>query len=761
MLPHQPSLTTRLLITSALLILLAALAYPLQYLTFSNEQWLSHDNPHKQNKAYINDTFSKGEELIVLIKLEGTFFSKALLDELHAIYEKLIDHPHIVAINSPWHAQAMLKDEEDTLHVTSWRESVESGILPSLHAYRQALAKTHYWDQLISHDASYFILQVTADINFHGSNNDKIRSSIVQSIQPLLAESKHFRHFQITGESGFIFQLDSMSKDALKIFLPIILVMLFCALYLLMGSLPLTIIIMLSGIFTLFAAFNVMVFFGHHINAATLSLPTLIVAIAIADAIHIIHDNNHRLALYPDLTRLEALKATLKMMWKPCLLTTLTTGIGFGTFYFSEIVPLQHFGTDSLAALLLAYPLILLGVSTMLYIAPHFSFARFKEPSLPAFVTQLVQYFSQKNIPLPWILICIFTLLFYLLLPLNTNSNFLEIFFKDKHPIVEANHIIDTKFSGSGNIEIIFKTDTVDFFKSIEQFTAIRDFEQNLLDLPTIQRVISYLTPISMVHQTFDTTSPLPDTQSELSQEILLLEWSRNDQKNDILQQYSTFQYDSIRLQSFTPKLSAYEIDNLIENIKAIDIPFASNIQIIFGGVQHYFKIMNHYILDTQIVSFMLCVFLITLLFIQQFGFRYGLAGMLVNITPILITLAIINVSGIPFDFSIVLVASVALGLGVDHTIHALYRYKLLKQSAAPPSDPSVAALPAIYSTIQEIWRPVMISSLLLIFVFLILCASDLVTMIHFGFFSSVAIFLELISVITLLPALLKYLDTK
>jgi len=121
---------------------------------------------------------------------------------------------------------------------------------------------------------------------------------------------------------------------------------------------------------------------------------------------------------------------------------------------------------------------------------------------------------------------------------------------------------------------------------------------------------------------------------------------------------------------------------------------------------------------------------------------------MIPNLLPILLTLGLMPMLGIPIDVGTVMIASVALGLVVDDTIHFLYRLKLeIKQTQEIKS--------AINDTIHITGRAIILASLALSLGFLALLFASFKPVFHFGILSGIVILLALAFDLIVLPAIL------
>ena len=101
---------------------------------------------------------------------------------------------------------------------------------------------------------------------------------------------------------------------------------------------------------------------GWKFDLMIIMLPTLLIAVSVADSVHIISEFR---AFHAELgDRREAARRTLYLVGTPCLLTSLTTAAGFGSMYISPIESVAHFAVYSAAGVLAAF---VLSVTLLVY----------------------------------------------------------------------------------------------------------------------------------------------------------------------------------------------------------------------------------------------------------------------------------------------------------------------------------------------------------------------------------------------------------
>jgi len=109
--------------------------------------------------------------------------------------------------------------------------------------------------------------------------------------------------------------------------------------------------------------------------------------------------------------------------------------------------------------------------------------------------------------------------------------------------------------------------------------------------------------------------------------------------------------------------------------------------------------------------------------------------------------LGVMGWAGIPLDLMTITIASVAMGIAVDDTIHYLHRY--LEELNGSPEQ-------AVERSHGSVGYAILYTSLLITLGFSLLAFSDFVPSVLFGLLTGLAMILALLGDLTLLPALLR-----
>ncbi len=154
-------------------------------------------------------------------------------------------------------------------------------------------------------------------------------------------------------------------------------------------------------------------------------------------------------------------------------------------------------------------------------------------------------------------------------------------------------------------------------------------------------------------------------------------------------------------------------------------------------------------IMRSQALSLSIAIFLVFLLLSFQLK---SLIGGLISISPIILTILInfilMTVLNIPLDIVTVMIGSVAVGIGIDYTIHFINRFK-------HEMGKNKSELEALDKTLETTGKAILINAISVMMGFLVLVLGNIVPMQRFGYLIAFTMITSALGAITFLPALI------
>jgi predicted RND superfamily exporter protein len=166
-------------------------------------------------------------------------------------------------------------------------------------------------------------------------------------------------------------------------------------------------------------------------------------------------------------------------------------------------------------------------------------------------------------------------------------------------------------------------------------------------------------------------------------------------------------------------------------------------------GLPIIYKKLDRQIIKSQIKSLVISLFLIfILLTIQLRSFAGGLTGITPIVLTILINFGVMSLFGIALDIITVLIGSVAIGIGIDYTIHFISRFKVeFKQNNSVHN--------ALKKTLETTGVAILINALSVSMGFLVLLFGSIVPIRQFGWLMALTMITSALGAITVVPAII------
>ena len=456
------------------------------------------------------------------------------------------------------------------------------------------------------------------------------------------------------------------------------------------------------------------------------------------------------------------LLATEKMFW-PIIYTVLTTICAFLSLIFSEIKPIIDFGWMMTLGLITSFIITFTLLPTLLNFvnSNNVSLSKDQKSKITSFFG--IVSISNKNIIFS-ITIVIIILSIIGILRLEVENSFIN-YFKKNTEIYKGMKLIDEKLGGTTPLEVIIKfpkaekeesedeDDWGDEDESDEKYWFTKDkinkinMVHNYLDsLEPVGKVLSFSSIIEVATQLNNNKplgtlemgvlySKIPDT---IKKEIVDPYISIEDSEARVSLRIKDSQ-EGLRRNDLLNKIN-YDLENKLGLRKD---------EFKLGGVLILFNNLLQSLFKSQILTLGFVMVGIFIMFLILFrNIKLSLIGVVPNFIAAFFILGIIGLAGIPLDMMTITIAAITIGIAVDNSIHYIYRFK---EEFSKIKDYK-KTLSLCHSTVGI---AILNTSITIVFGFSILVLSNFIPTIYFGIFTGIAMLLAMISVLTLLPALL------
>ncbi len=471
---------------------------------------------------------------------------------------------------------------------------------------------------------------------------------------------------------------------------------------------------------------------------------------------------------YPSKNSLEIISLTTRKMFWPIFYTVLTTILAFLSLIFSEIKPIIDFGWMMTFGLITSFIITFTLLPTFLSFAPSDNISLKKEQN-SKFTTFLGSLsISKKNLIFSVTAIVIILSVIGIS-KLEVENSFINYFNKNTE-IYKGMKLIDEELGGTTPLEVILKFPKKDKEKKSTEDDEFEDWGDendknddkywftkdkidkiasvhNYLDsLPEIGKVLSFSSIIDVATQ-LNNNKPLGTLEmgvlySKIPESI----------KAEIIDPYLSIENDeariSLRIIDSQENLRRNDLINKI-NFDLKDKIGLEESEYQLAGVLILFNNLLQSLFKSQILTLGLVIIGIFIMFLILFrNIKLSLIGVVPNFIAAFFILGIIGLLEIPLDMMTITIAAITIGIAVDNSIHYIYRFK---EEFNKIKDYNKTLL-FCHSTVGV---AILNTSITIVFGFSILVLSKFIPTIYFGMFTGLAMLLAMISVLTLLPALI------
>jgi predicted RND superfamily exporter protein len=479
---------------------------------------------------------------------------------------------------------------------------------------------------------------------------------------------------------------------------------------------------------------------GIKLSMVSNNVPIIILAVGTADAIHILNRVNH----CREKNQATAVRLSMNVILVPLILTTLTTMVGFMSFIFGAYLNLiRDFGILASLGTFFAGVLAITFVPAILATLPHHELKKKKTNSPSKINTLLLEPLSKIVVAQPRKVVLIWIIIFALSIGgifMLKRSVSVAGYFKKEHPVSKSEKILAEKFGGTKPVFIVFKGD----IQSAEVLHAMMDMEEYMKKSPLIGSTQSIADIIRNLNFIIQGQNQIPDDESTIGQLWFML----GDQEN--LNHLITEDLDqALIIAKFQDQgaHSTIDLENYMQSY--FDKHQSEDYSIQMTGMPFVNAKLSDNLLYSQIMSLSVALFLVMIIVsLMLKSIRKGLFASLPIVVTIGIMYGMMGYTGIPLNIVTVLVASIAMGIGIDYSIHFFSHFNDARKSGKPIEQ-------AIVESINISGKAIIINFVSVSLGFGVLIFSDLIAMIYFGIIIALSMFGASMGALTLLPSML------
>jgi hydrophobe/amphiphile efflux-3 (HAE3) family protein len=692
----------------------------------SIDSMLPEDDAERRYYDHVRRLFGSDETVLVALAADDIFTAPNLerIKRMTQRIEALDGVHHVVSLATALNLRAV----GDELEVAPFLETLPSDAAARARLRQEVLENPVYEGNLVSADGRATVLSIhLRDM----SERELVASGLIQAIERVVDQERGETSVWVTG--GLYAKAENarlMLEDIRRTIPLAVAVAMFVAWFCfrsIRGVLIPAATILISVIWIL----GFIAAIGTPLNLLTVIIPTLLLVVGFAYAIHVVSE------YYDVLTerasgeerRGEAFLIALRRVALPISLAGVTTAAGFFSLTTSPIHAIRQFGVFSTLGVVVTVLVSLTFAPAVLALLPEPRRIRDRVTGnrFDRVAEWLARFVVRRRLPILAAGAAVALIAAVGTLHIRVSTDFVEPgSFLHRSAVAFNEHL-----EGANSFYVVLDTNYAGAFKEPANLQEIRALQRWLEELPEIGGTTSIVDYLVLINRGFHGGAPeklvIPDSKALISQ---LFFFGANDELERFVD--SRFQTTSIHVRSTVNDSSSMQ--RLVKKIEARTAELPEELSATVTGntvmVTHTIDDIARGQAVSLVFAFLMILAVLSLLFTSV---RVGLLALIPNALPVLFYFGVLGFTGITLNSTTGLVACLVLGIAVDDTIHLLARFN---DSAKRLAD----EYRGISEALHTVGRPVTYTSIALCLGFLVLTLSHFHNQVQFGALASVTL---------------------
>ncbi len=549
----------------------------------------------------------------------------------------------------------------------------------------------------------------------------------------------------------------------LYIMIPLLILTICAALFLLFRNLRGVVlpigVVLVAGIWTAGAMAAV----GVPMYTISTMLPVIIIAVGIADALHVLSHYQDEVIADAQRDARGLVQQVMDELAIPLLITTLTTAVGFLSLWWAEMPPFKVFGVFTALGIVFCWlASVTLVPAALTLMRPHVSGYLARRRSMRVhnengalartLVGAATALMAKRHVATV-LLVSIVAVIGIGAQNLYVNSSWIGDF-KDDSEVTISNDLMNDKFDGTIFLNVVIDGIQADALKSPALLKRMEDMIAHVEAMPHVGGSVSLIDFIRSTNKSLHAGDPayniLPESRREIGEYLFLLSVSG---RPELLDEVVNYDYSQTNITFAISTDHTQELKAIIDETRAwAEREFAEfDVLVNYAGSANNSYIWADLLINSQLLAIVLSK--IGILLMAMLLFRSLVAGV-ITVIPITITTIIVAGAagwlGVAMDVSTVLAAGVAIGVGVDYTVHYISRYALERQHGKDERE-------AVFGAMRSVGKPIVFNATVVTAGFLILALSQFPPHIKLGYFVASYMVVACVVALVVLPLTFAY----
>ncbi len=687
-------------------------------------------------QTFVND------ELIIVAYPDAAPVSPESLERIEGVVDQIETHPEVGTVRSVADL-AFLEGADGNLLLEDTRDSVA-------RLGEEATVERVVSDRLTSglllskaRKHGVIVVEMAGDTTRTAEQGPALVGFVVDAILDagFARESLH-----LAGQPAVLAEVIEVTYESFGKLAPMVGILLFSVVWVLFRQVAPAVVCLgvatIAGIWTLGFA----TLLDRNINIFVSFTPMFTLIVAFSDIVHLWSAFQSELAEGKE--RRAAVLAAAVDVGRACVFTSITTGGGFlslamlPTPMFRQGGVVMGFGVA--AALLLAMtvvPIILLRFGRP---APTERLAGTSRRLVNGFIALATRWSlgRPKTVVLGFVL---FTLTCGYGLTFFTVETDMTSRFREDHPVRIDQAFFEEQFAGTNNLDVFVRAPEAGGLLDPVFLEDLRQARDRLEADPEIDKVVSIVDLFESMHAALGGEGALPDTRAHLVQYLLLFEMSGGEGIERMIDEERQEMPLRVQLPGYGMRETTRvgdraeaEIQSAVGDRATVK---ATGMVYLFGG---WLDSLISWQKRSLAASF---TFMFVMMLLAVRAFRPGALSMIPNLIPVMAVAAYCGFFWEHTDSDTFTPMVMALGIGVDDTIHFLVRFRIERERGYAVEE-------AIRRTFEFSGRAILMTTAILAVGFLPFATSAYFTTWMVGVLIPIALVMALIADLLLVPAM-------
>jgi len=696
------------------------------------------------------DQFGYDEILVVAFETED-ILSRESLAFLQSLESVLAEVPHVAKAMSLASAQDVRSDG-DTIEIVKLIDR-----FPDTRQERDVLEqriRTNplYFGILASEDFRVGAIHLKIDESI---SNRKAREELIDELEEILRRESETtgRRLYMAGSPPVAAYVTKQTFRDVLTYLPFTFILVVGSMFLVFRNYYLTVIPFVAVLFSVIWTMALLTLWTGEINLVTILIPTTIFVIGTSDCVHILA--NYQDSVYKAESKREAIVRTVRLSAIPCLLTSLTTMVGFGSMVINDIIPIKQLGVFSALGIAFAYLFGITLIPILLSYLRHLHLMEFrtKENPIPGRLKPLLRRVAEigmtrsRTVLVASAVLLLVTYAGVRQLYVDTDP---ANWFGKESALKKSLNWVNRNIVGSGVFYISIEMGDGHTVTEPSVLRSIEALEASLEAMPHLGRVLTIADVIKHLNFQFNNEEEgafaIPEEKDAVAQLLLLA--SLSDEEG-FLEEFVDPDHRSTVLTAIFDSSNLAFLSPIVEEARDyIKRGFPAAREVYVTGRSILLTNLHGPLIAGLSRSLLLAALLIFLMVTVAFrSVKIGLLSMVPNFVPVAFTFGVMGLVGLPLNLFTTPFACIALGVAVDDTMHFLARLRIEFQREGEYRK-------AILNTMESVGKALIYTSIIFIAGFMIFLISGFQVTRNFGALVGFTVFGALIADLLLLPVL-------